>query len=165
MATTQKYREGLANVGSGPIGFGSADGKPVIWLHAVSVGEVLAVSRLVEEIGTALPSHRLLISTTTRTGQDLARTRFGAERVFYCPLDLPWAVRAYLNALQPKCWFSPRQSSGPTCSTAASAATFRWLSSTPASLTAHGRATKCCEVVAADSRPAQAGVGADQHRR
>jgi 3-deoxy-D-manno-octulosonic-acid transferase len=44
----------------------------------------------------------LLISTTTRTGQTLARERFGANRVFYCPLDLPWAVRAYLNALQPK---------------------------------------------------------------
>ena len=42
------------------------------------------------------------ISTTTRTGQALARERFGAERVFYCPLDLPWAVRAYLNALQPR---------------------------------------------------------------
>ena len=44
----------------------------------------------------------MLISTTTRTGQELARERFGAERVFYCPLDLPWAVRAYLNALQPR---------------------------------------------------------------
>jgi 3-deoxy-D-manno-octulosonic-acid transferase len=42
-----------------------------------------------------------LISTTTRTGQALARERFGAERVFYCPLDLPWAVAAYLNALKP----------------------------------------------------------------
>ena len=44
----------------------------------------------------------MLISTTTRTGQALARERFGANRVFYCPLDLPWAVRAYLNALQPR---------------------------------------------------------------
>ena len=44
----------------------------------------------------------MAISTTTRTGQDLARQRFGAERVFYCPLDLPWAVHAYLNALEPR---------------------------------------------------------------
>ena len=43
----------------------------------------------------------VLISTTTRTGQALARERFGADRVFYCPLDLPWAVRVYLNALRP----------------------------------------------------------------
>src|SRR5579863_10038720 len=105
MATTLKYREGLSERrGSVPPRLlrASADGKPVIWLHAVSVGEVLAVSRLVQEIATAFPGCRLLISTTTRTGQDLARTRFGADRVFYCPLDLPWAVRAYLNALQPR---------------------------------------------------------------
>ena len=44
----------------------------------------------------------MAISTTTRTGQALARERFGANRVFYCPLDLPWAVRAYLNALKPR---------------------------------------------------------------
>ena len=50
----------------------------------------------------AFPGHQLLaISTTTRTGQALARNRFGRDRVFYCPLDLPWAVRAYLNALKP----------------------------------------------------------------
>lgn len=105
MATTQKYRDGLGErLGRVPdrLRSSDADPKPVIWLHAVSVGEVLAVSRLVEEIGNAFPTHRLMISTTTRTGQDLARTRFGAARVFYCPLDLPWAVRAYLNAIQPQ---------------------------------------------------------------
>ena len=74
----------------------------MIWLHAVSVGEVLAVSRLVGELDRRFPNFMLLISTTTRTGQDLAQQRFGAERVFYCPLDLPWAVRAYLDALQPR---------------------------------------------------------------
>jgi 3-deoxy-D-manno-octulosonic-acid transferase len=75
---------------------------PLIWVHAVSVGEVLAVSRLVGELDRAFPGHKLAISTTTRTGQELARERFGASRVFYCPLDLPWAVRVYLNALQPR---------------------------------------------------------------
>jgi 3-deoxy-D-manno-octulosonic-acid transferase len=108
MATTQKYREGLrerlGRVPSrlrGPAA-GSAGERPVLWIHAVSVGEVLAVSRLVKTLDAALPDCRILISTTTRTGQALARERFGAERVFYCPLDLPWAVRAYLNALKPK---------------------------------------------------------------
>ncbi len=48
------------------------------------------------------PIPLVVISTTTRTGQALARERFGANRVFYCPLDLPWAVRAYLNALKPR---------------------------------------------------------------
>jgi 3-deoxy-D-manno-octulosonic-acid transferase len=105
MANTLKYREGLGErLGRVPdrLRTAGAEDKPVIWLHAVSVGEVLAVSRLVQEIETAFAGYRLLVSTTTRTGQDLARARFGANRVFYCPLDLPWAVRAYLNALQPR---------------------------------------------------------------
>jgi 3-deoxy-D-manno-octulosonic-acid transferase len=75
--------------------------RPLIWVHAVSVGEVLAVSRLVKTLDAALPDYFVVISTTTRTGQALARERFGSNRVFYCPLDLPWAVRAYLNALKP----------------------------------------------------------------
>jgi 3-deoxy-D-manno-octulosonic-acid transferase len=114
MATTRKYRKGLGErLGRIPAGrlsclkpdseqrLDAADARPVIWLHAVSVGEVLAVSRLVAELDSALPEFQLLISTTTRTGQALARERFGAGRVFYCPLDLPWAVRAYLNVLKP----------------------------------------------------------------
>lgn len=103
MATTHKYRQGLLHrLGRVPPSLASADPRPVLWLHAVSVGEVLAVSRLVAELDCAFPALRLLISTTTRTGQDLARQRFGAARVFYCPLDLPWAVRAYLRALRPQ---------------------------------------------------------------
>jgi len=105
MATTQKYREGmgerLGRVRAG-LPANREDRRPVIWLHAVSVGEVLAVSRLVGELDHSFPGHQVMISTTTRTGQGLARERFGAERVFYCPLDLPWAVRAYLNALRPE---------------------------------------------------------------
>lgn len=102
MATTLKYREGLMQrLGKVPPSLRSAGIRPTIWLHAVSVGEVLAVSRLVKELTEAFPEHRLLVSTTTRTGQALARERFGSNRVFYCPLDLHWAVRAYLNALQP----------------------------------------------------------------
>jgi 3-deoxy-D-manno-octulosonic-acid transferase len=113
IATTQKYREGLrerlgwVRVGRGGSfkgeGFGAAaKDRPLIWVHAVSVGEVLAVSRLVKTLDAAWPEYFIAISTTTRTGQELARERFGANRVFYCPLDLPWAVRAYLNALKPR---------------------------------------------------------------
>jgi 3-deoxy-D-manno-octulosonic-acid transferase len=108
MATTQKYREGLMErLGLVPsrlcekfTGLGSE--RPLIWVHAVSVGEVLAVSRLVKTLDAAFPEYVIAVSTTTRTGHALARERFGAERVFYCPLDLPWAVHAYLNALQPR---------------------------------------------------------------
>jgi 3-deoxy-D-manno-octulosonic-acid transferase len=108
MATTQKYREGLLKrLGLVPLRLAKSldeqgRERPMIWLHAVSVGEVLAASRLVGELDRALPGYRLVISTTTRTGQQLARERFGPDRVFYCPLDLPWAVRATLNALQPR---------------------------------------------------------------
>jgi 3-deoxy-D-manno-octulosonic-acid transferase len=112
MGTTHKYREGLMErLGrvprrlvsiSGPANSGAAAGRPIIWLHAVSVGEVLAVTRLVEALETALPGYVLVVSTTTRTGQALARERFESNRVFYCPLDLPWAVDAYLNALNPR---------------------------------------------------------------
>jgi 3-deoxy-D-manno-octulosonic-acid transferase len=102
IATTQKYRQGLIDrLGRVPKLEGQS-GRPLIWVHAVSVGEVLAVSRLVKELDAALPEYFVAISTTTRTGQVLARERFGANRVFYCPLDLPWAVRSYLNALQPR---------------------------------------------------------------
>jgi 3-deoxy-D-manno-octulosonic-acid transferase len=101
LATTQKYREGLwQRLGKVRI-LESRNNRPLIWIHAVSVGEVLAVSRLVKELEAALPDHLVAISTTTRTGQDLARERFGANRVFYCPLDLPWAVNAYLKGLKP----------------------------------------------------------------
>ena len=104
MVTTHKYREGLAErLGKTPATLAALGReRPLIWLHAVSVGEVLAVSRLAGELDHAFPGHRLIISTTTRTGQELARKRFGRERVFYCPLDLPWAVRAYLDAIQPR---------------------------------------------------------------
>jgi 3-deoxy-D-manno-octulosonic-acid transferase len=102
MATTHKYREGLGERLGWVRVLPRQRCGPVIWLHAVSVGEVLAVSRLVGELDRAFPDYQVLISTTTRTGQDLARDLFGAERVFYCPLDLPWAVRAYLKALEPQ---------------------------------------------------------------
>jgi 3-deoxy-D-manno-octulosonic-acid transferase len=108
MAATKKYREGLLErLGRVPLRLRRTLAevgreRPVVWLHAVSVGEVLAASRLVKTLDAALPGTFIAISTTTRTGQALARERFGAERVFYCPLDLPWAVRAYLNALRPR---------------------------------------------------------------
>jgi 3-deoxy-D-manno-octulosonic-acid transferase len=103
IATTHKYREGLGErLGKVPAWIVSQAGeRAVIWVHAVSVGEVLAVSRLVTEVAST-PGFQVFVSTTTRTGQELARERFGPNRVFYCPLDLPWAVNAYLNALKPR---------------------------------------------------------------
>ena len=75
---------------------------PVIWVHAVSVGEVLAVSELVFRLRAQFPSHRVLVSTTTDTGQKLAASRFGAENVFYFPLDFEFAAKRWLAALRPR---------------------------------------------------------------
>jgi 3-deoxy-D-manno-octulosonic-acid transferase len=104
MVTARKYRSGLLRrLGVVPPWLKSiATDRPVVWLHAVSVGEVLAVSRLVDELAESIPQSQILVSTTTQTGHTLACQRFGANRVFYCPLDLPWAVRSYLNTLHPR---------------------------------------------------------------
>jgi 3-deoxy-D-manno-octulosonic-acid transferase len=74
----------------------------VIWVHAVSLGEVLAVSGLVEQMQRSLPEHRVLVSTTTDTGQALARQRFGEANIFYFPMDFACAIRPYLRVLQPE---------------------------------------------------------------
>jgi 3-deoxy-D-manno-octulosonic-acid transferase len=73
-----------------------------VWVHAVSVGEVLAVTGLIRELQGRFPQRRVVVSTTTLTGQTLARGRFGAENVFYFPLDFAFAIRPYLQQLQPE---------------------------------------------------------------
>ena len=104
MATTGKYREGLAErLGGVPARLlSSADIRPVIWIHAVSVGEVIAITGLARELQARAPQHRVVISTTTRTGQQIARERFGGQSVFYYPLDFAFAVRPYLRKLRPQ---------------------------------------------------------------
>src|SRR5580704_47000 len=102
MATSGKYREGLSErLGWVPDRLREGDARRTIWVHAVSVGEVLAASRLVNELSACAPQYRVLLSTTTRTGQRLARERTGATRAFYFPLDFPWIVKRYLRVLDP----------------------------------------------------------------
>jgi 3-deoxy-D-manno-octulosonic-acid transferase len=97
-----KYRTGLGErVGMVPHRLMAQPGRRAIWVHAVSVGEVLAISGLVGELAKRFTQHRVVISTTTDSGQKLARTRFGEENVFYFPLDFAFAIRPYLHALQP----------------------------------------------------------------
>src|SRR6201996_8214567 len=80
----------------------SLAGRQQVWVHAVSVGEVMALRRLVEQLDARLGRGSVAISTTTQTGQQLARDRFGAERCFYFPIDLPWVVRGAFRALRPR---------------------------------------------------------------
>ena len=79
----------------------ASSSKPAIWVHAVSVGEVLAITPVVEELKTRYPGFRVVVSTVTDTGQRLARERFGERDVFYFPLDFAFAVRNYVRVLRP----------------------------------------------------------------
>lgn len=102
-----KYRAGLAErFGRVPsrlrlseAEFGASSG--AIWVHAVSVGEVLAIAGLVQKLREQFPDRRVFVSTTTATGQKLARAKFGEENVFFFPLDFGFAIRPYLSALRP----------------------------------------------------------------
>jgi 3-deoxy-D-manno-octulosonic-acid transferase len=73
-----------------------------IWIHAVSVGEVLSGITLARRLKEAYPNRPLVISTTTQTGQALARERMPfADAVIYFPLDWAFCVRRALNAVRP----------------------------------------------------------------
>ena len=99
-----KYRKGLAErLGVVPSRLQKpANHEPVIWIHAVSVGEVFAILGLAKELQRRMPHHQLFISTVTDTGQQLARKHFGEDRVFYFPMDFAFAIRPYLRALRPE---------------------------------------------------------------
>ena len=85
-----------------PVSF-NLDGDPSIWVHAVSVGEVLAARPVIAELRKRYPALRLFLSTTTRTGQELARrTISDADDVFYFPFDWGWTVRRTLAVVNPR---------------------------------------------------------------
>ncbi|HKD83569.1 MAG TPA: 3-deoxy-D-manno-octulosonic acid transferase [Terriglobales bacterium] len=103
MLRNGKYRTGWSErLGRVPDRLLRDGDAPTIWIHAVSVGEVLAISRVVEELKAQAPDWRIVVSTTTDTGQKLARQRFGEQNAFYLPLDLSFAVEPYFRALRPK---------------------------------------------------------------
>jgi 3-deoxy-D-manno-octulosonic-acid transferase len=104
MATSGRYRAGLA----GRLGWvpkqlrAAVAGREVVWVHAVSVGEVMAAAQLIRELIAARPELRIAVSTTTATGQRLAKQRLPELPVFYLPLDFALVVRRYLRVLRPK---------------------------------------------------------------
>ncbi len=78
-------------------------GESSIWIHAVSVGEVLAIVPLAKRIKEIFPNSRLLVSTTTLTGQEMAKARLGgADGFFYFPFDWRSSVRRALRRVRPK---------------------------------------------------------------
>lgn len=80
----------------------SASSKPRIWFHAVSVGEFNALFPLLQEFRKRHPEFEIFISTTTATGQELAKSKTADfAEVFYFPFDLPWVTEAYLKLIAP----------------------------------------------------------------
>jgi len=95
-----------AGLGATPgSGRAAATGEPkaeAIWVHAVSVGEVLAAKPLIEGLRRRFPGRAIFVSTTTETGRRLARERLAsADGIFYFPLDWVVPVRRALRTIRP----------------------------------------------------------------
>jgi 3-deoxy-D-manno-octulosonic-acid transferase len=100
--TTGKYRQGwwVKLTGRVPPRDSSA---PCAWLHAVSVGEVNLLAPFLDQFRERFPTWELVITTTTRTGWELAQRRYADQaRVYYCPLDFSWGVEQMLRRVRPE---------------------------------------------------------------
>ena len=83
---------------------GKFSGKKIVWLHAVSVGEVMAVEKFIHEWLASASGYELLLTTVTPTGQRIAK-KFAGERVHVCyfPFDLTPVVKRFLDLFRPVC--------------------------------------------------------------
>ena len=99
----RKYIGSLSQrMGYLPVSF-NMDGEPSIWIHAVSVGEVLTARPLVRDLRARYPRLRIFLSTTTLAGQGIARRSVHeVDEVFYFPFDLGLFVRRTLDLVRPK---------------------------------------------------------------
>jgi len=85
-----------------PVLESSGERHPLIWIHAVSLGEVVAVTPLVKALHRNHPDHRLIVSTVTETGREAVEQRLaGVAEHRYAPLDVPWAVSRAIEQWQP----------------------------------------------------------------
>ncbi len=100
--STGKYlRTFRERMGSLPV-YLNVDGDRSIWVHAVSVGEVLAARPLIPVLRERFPGHRLFLSTTTMTGNAVAKKSIrGVDGLLYAPFDFPHPVRQALEVLNP----------------------------------------------------------------
>lgn len=100
MVVARKYRAGWAERLGGFVAPPPSTG-PTVWLHAVSVGEVLQLGPVLEGLRKRYSGHTIVVSTGTETGLDVARQRYPECHVTYCPLDFTWAVRRAFARIQP----------------------------------------------------------------
>jgi 3-deoxy-D-manno-octulosonic-acid transferase len=84
-----------------PVSF-NLDGDDSIWIHAVSVGEALTARALIDDLRRRYPKLKIFLSTTTMTGQHIARTRLRVDAVFFFPFDLPTFVNRTLRLVRPR---------------------------------------------------------------
>lgn len=78
-------------------------GKECIWIHGASVGEIVATSPLVKEIRKAMPQARILVSSVTTSGYDMAHQIIPeADAIIYFPLDLPFVSESYVRRIMPR---------------------------------------------------------------
>ncbi|WP_010324989.1 lipid IV(A) 3-deoxy-D-manno-octulosonic acid transferase [Marinobacterium stanieri] len=85
------------------LGLGAPIEQPVIWVHAVSVGETVAIAPLVRRLLEHYPDHRILLTNMTPTGAEQVRKLFGdAVEQRFCPWDLPLALTAFLRRVRPE---------------------------------------------------------------
>lgn len=96
----QKYRAGFGQKFLGRVPRREGN-RPCIWLHAVSVGEVNLLGSLLAELEQVFPEAECVISTTTLTGYQVARSKYADRLVFYAPLDFSWAVRTAMRRIRP----------------------------------------------------------------
>lgn len=99
----KKYVGSLSQrLGYLPVSF-NLDAEASIWIHAVSVGEVLSVRPVVAALRRRYPSLRLFLSTTTMSGQQVARRSVpDIDGVFYFPFDWQFTVRRTLDLVKPR---------------------------------------------------------------
>jgi 3-deoxy-D-manno-octulosonic-acid transferase len=97
-----KYRQNLGSrLGFGFKGHERPQNRKVIWVHALSVGEVLSAIHLVRSLRERFPEDEIVVSTTTESGQLIARQKLGSLNChfFYLPLDFWWLVRRMVKTI------------------------------------------------------------------
>jgi len=99
MLTSRRWRAGISQrLGFAPRRLGD---RPVVWVHGVSNGEVLAARELVDLMGAEMPWVDVVVSTTTRTGHEAALRTYTDKLVFFYPLDLSFATRMVMDRIRP----------------------------------------------------------------